>query len=191
MGTYAGSNTFHENIYTFEPSDPVEGGTNGKSNQPLKELADRTEFLRQLALSMVPAGTVSAFAGASAPSGYLLCDGSEVSRTTYADLFAVIGENYGAGDGSTTFLVPDLRGEFIRGFDAGRGIDTGRVLGSFQADEFKSHIHDAKTEAEFQSGTNKTGVLGGGATPDSNAIEAAGGNETRPRNIAMNFIIRY
>lgn len=58
----------------------------------------------------VPVGVVSDFAGSSAPSGYLICDGSAVSRTTYANLFAVLGENFGSGDGSTTFNLPDMRG---------------------------------------------------------------------------------
>ena len=65
------------------------------------------------------------------PSHSLYCDGSAVSRTTYADLFAKIGTTYGAGDGSTTFNVPDLRGEFIRGWDDGRGADPSRVFGSY------------------------------------------------------------
>jgi len=65
--------------------------------------------------STVPAGMISAFGGSSSPAGYLLCDGSAVSRTTYADLFAVIGTSFGAGDGSTTFNLPDLRGRFLRG----------------------------------------------------------------------------
>ena len=62
-----------------------------------------------------PAGTIISFAGSTAPEGYIICDGSEVSRTDYADLYAAIGDIYGSGDGSTTFKVPDLRGEFLRG----------------------------------------------------------------------------
>lgn len=67
-------------------------------------------------LTTVPTGTVSAFAGSSAPTGYLLCDGSPVNRTTQAALFAVIGTTYGSGDGSTTFNLPDLRGRVVAGF---------------------------------------------------------------------------
>lgn len=63
----------------------------------------------------IPAGVFMPFAGTTAPSGYLMCDGSAVSRTTYSRLFGVIGSNYGSGDGSTTFNVPDMRGQFIRG----------------------------------------------------------------------------
>lgn len=66
-----------------------------------------------------PAGTVAHFAGSSAPSGWLQCDGSAVSRTTFADLFTAIGTTWGVGDGSTTFNLPDLRGRHILGENAG------------------------------------------------------------------------
>ena len=71
----------------------------------------------------VPSGSVFCMAVATVPSGYLECNGAAVSRTTYAALFAIIGTNYGTGNGSSTFNLPDLRGEFIRGFDNGRGAD--------------------------------------------------------------------
>ena len=86
-------------------------------------------------------GTVLAFAMESAPSGWLKCNGAAISRTTYSALFTAIGTTFGAGDGSTTFNVPDLRGEFVRGWDDARAVDTGRVFGSAQADELKSHTH--------------------------------------------------
>ena len=81
-----------------------------------------------------PAGSIIMFSASTPPSGYLECDGAAVSRTTYADLFAVIGEDFGNGDGSTTFNLPDLRGEFVRGWDNGAGVDSGRALGTNQAD---------------------------------------------------------
>lgn len=87
------------------------------------------------------AGTVQYFARKGAPEGWLKADGSVVSRTQYAKLFAAVGTMFGTGDGSTTFNLPDLRGEFVRGFDDGRGVDSGRVLGSLQKDEFKTHKH--------------------------------------------------
>jgi microcystin-dependent protein len=70
-----------------------------------------------------PSGTVIMFAGRAAPTGYLACDGSTVSRTTYATLFAAIGTAHGIGDGSTTFHLPDLRGKFVRGYDGAAGND--------------------------------------------------------------------
>jgi len=137
----------------------------------------------------IPSGSVTAFAGAAAPAGYLICDGSQVSRTTYADLYAVIADTYGAGDGSTTFNLPDLRGEFIRGLDGGRGADAGRVLGSFQADEFASHTH---TGVSGDAGTDPARIGGGNRDVDTGTYttNAAGGTETRPRNVAMNYIIK-
>jgi microcystin-dependent protein len=75
----------------------------------------------------VPTGSVIPFAGSSAPSGWLLCDGSAVSRTTYAALFAVIGTIYGAGNGSTTFNLPDLRGRVVAGVDNMGGTAANRL----------------------------------------------------------------
>ncbi len=77
-------------------------------------------------------GQVCFFAMQAAPTGFLICDGRAISRTTYASLFAAIGTLYGVGDGSTTFNLPDLRGEFIRGWDGTRGEDAGRTFGSWQ-----------------------------------------------------------
>lgn len=77
-------------------------------------------------------GEIAAFARSSAPAGWVKCNGAALSRITYANLFSIIGTSFGAGDGSTTFNVPDLRGEFIRGWDDGRGADSGRTFGSWQ-----------------------------------------------------------
>jgi putative tail fiber protein len=88
--------------------------------------------------SSVPSGTVFHFAGQTAPAGWLKANGAAVSRTAYAALFAAIGTTYGAGDGRSTFNLPDLRGEFIRGWDDGRGIDRGRALGSAQGDAIRN-----------------------------------------------------
>ena len=89
----------------------------------------------------VPAGAVSYLARSSAPDGWLKANGAAVSRTTYATLFAAIGTTWGAGDGSTTFNVPDLRGEFLRGWDDGRGVDSGRSFASFQDQSTQNHQH--------------------------------------------------
>lgn len=90
---------------------------------------------------LVPSGAVQYFAMDTAPSGWLKADGSAVSRSTYSSLFSAIGTTFGSGDGSSTFNLPDLRGEFLRGWDDGREIDDGRSFGSFQEDEIKSHTH--------------------------------------------------
>ncbi|TBR42826.1 hypothetical protein CBF23_006525 [Marinomonas agarivorans] len=77
-------------------------------------------------------GSVHWFATQAAPAGFIKANGAAISRIDYADLFAKIGTLYGEGDGSTTFNVPDLRGEFVRGWDDGRGVDVGRNLGKPQ-----------------------------------------------------------
>lgn len=93
----------------------------------------------------LPAGAVQDFAMNTAPAGWLVCDGTAYSRTTYAALFAAIGTTWGAGDGSTTFNVPDLRGTSRRTWDNGKGLDPSRVFGSYQADMFASHTHTQVT----------------------------------------------
>ncbi len=109
---------------------PTAGSTNPVTSQGIKTALD------QLAVNGAgaPVGTIQYFAMDTPPAGYLKADGTLVSRTVYADLFAAIGTTYGAGDGTTTFALPDLRGEFVRGFDDGRGVDGGRVFGSTQGD---------------------------------------------------------
>lgn len=98
-------------------------------------------------------GKVSAFARSSAPSGYLKCNGAAISRTTYSALFAAIGTTFGLGDGSTTFNIPDLRGEFIRGWDDARGVDTSREFGSWQDNQNASHTHTATVSSDAHTHT--------------------------------------
>ena len=89
----------------------------------------------------VPTGSVHMMATTTVPSGYLKCNGQAVSRTTFAALFAVIGETWGEGDGTTTFNVPEMRGEFVRGLDDGRGVDSGRNIKNHQGDQNRQHSH--------------------------------------------------
>ena len=150
--------------------------------------------------SGIKAGTVEAFAG-NIPAGWLECNGAAISRAAYAKLFLAIGETYGAGDGATTFNLPDLRGEFIRGLDAGRGVDAGRVLGSDQVDSVIEHVHRQTFSANGGSASNvaraDTPLAGTGSTFkssgafDSGNAAQIGETETRPRNIAMRYGIKY
>jgi len=119
----------------------------------------------------------------AAPAGYLKADGTAVSRATYAALFAAIGTTFGVGDGATTFNLPDLRGEFVRGWDDARGVDVDRVFGSAQADELKAHTH---TQIYYRGG--QTDSAGGSTDADTlrtTDTGSTGGDETRPRNIAL------
>ena len=86
-------------------------------------------------------GQVCFFAMDTAPEGFIKCNGAAVSRTTFSALFNAIGTTFGAGDGSTTFNLPDMRGEFPRGWNDGRGVDSGRSFGSAQLDGLGEHIH--------------------------------------------------
>jgi len=135
-------------------------------------------------------GEIAFFAKNTAPTGWLKANGAAVSRTTYADLYTAIGTTFGVGDGSTTFNLPDLRGEFIRGWDDSRGVDSGRVFGSTQADEFKSHTHDITTYDQ-ETGSNNYVVGKASGTLNTMVTLATGGTETRPRNIALLACIRY
>ena len=154
---------------------------------------------------VMPVGTILPFGGSSAPEGWLLCNGSEYSRTDYPDLFSAIGTAFGASS-SGTFNIPDLRGQFLRGVDAGTGTDpdaasrtelqpggnTGDNVGTLQADDFKSHTHGG-----FQDRYANTSGGGSFITNYSNGhggeyrTTASGGNETRPKNVAVHFIIKY
>jgi microcystin-dependent protein len=88
-----------------------------------------------------PAGTVIYTARSTPPTGYVKANGAAINRITFSVLFAAIGTTYGVGDESTTFNVPDLRGEFIRGLSDGSTVDSGRTLGSNQSDQNLSHNH--------------------------------------------------
>lgn len=131
----------------------------------------------------------------NAPAGYIKANGATISRTAYAWLFLRIGTTFGAGDGSTTFKIPDLRGEFLRGLDDGRGVDAGRVLGSSQSYATETHTHNmALPWAPGETQTSATIGLGqDGAASNRNmstgANTGSGGSETRPRNVAGLYCI--
>ncbi len=181
------------------------------------------------AIISIPTGVVISITGSSAPTGYIKGNGTLLSRTTFANLWAfaqtsgaLVSDSewfnskqgcYSTGDGSTTFRIPDLRGEFIRGWDNGRGIDTSRVLGSLQEDSYKNHLHTASssTAGAHTHTINASGINGGissyiagagGSIVTSNSSGAhthpitvdnstTGSTETRPRNIALLYCIKY
>ncbi len=139
---------------------------------------------------VVPAGTILYLARNTAPSGYLKANGAAISRTMYSALFGAIGTVFGAGDGATTFNLPDLRGEFPRGWDGGRGIDPGRVFGSAQGGTVQSHSHGIVTYRQLITRLgggdgNMWDALTGGATG------SFGDSETRPRNVALLACIKF
>jgi phage-related tail fiber protein len=170
---------------------------------------DRTQ-LRQAISKMIaialPAGVIIHIAQSTAPSGYLKANGAAVSRTAYATLFAAIGTTFGVGDGSTTFNLPDLRGEFVRGWDDSRGLDTGRTFGSVQTDAMQGHYHNSHYSVGQSVGTGGNTYAeyvtsGNNAGPITDIVRAAitdGANgtprtaaETRPHNVALLACIKY
>lgn len=123
----------------------------------------------------VATGTVIAFAGTTAPEGYLVCDGSLISKTTYQDLYGAIGDTYGQGTVGE-FQLPDLRGEFIRGFDGSRGIDDGRTFGSSQIDEYASHSHPGSEASTSGSHSHSGSTTDAGSHVHTGSIGSAGGH---------------
>ena len=169
----------------------------------------------------VPAGSVTCFAHSSVPSGWLECNGANVSRSTYATLFAAIGTTWGTGDGSSTFGLPDCRGEWLRGWDNSRGVDSGRSIATTQSDQNKAHTHTTNSTSKTLTGYFPNGPHGSlnqhtsgiftessssfnedtdqGSNGRRTTIDAThthgtdsnGGTEVRVRHIAMMYIIKY
>ena len=138
----------------------------------------------------VPTGTVAYFAANTTPSGWLRCDGSTISRTTYSSLYSFIGTTFGSGDGSTTFGLPDLRGEFLRGFDNGRGIDSGRAFGSFQ--EATGHTTGGRADQPLENYENAYSTTSNTNGPSSYQYgQGYTFGRSRPRNIALLACIKY
>jgi len=155
-----------------------------------------------------PVGSVTMYAASSAPDGWLECDGSNVNRATFPNLFNAIGITFGSGDGSTTFGLPDLRGEFVRGWDNGRGVDSGRSFGTAQLDQMQRITgtlgHRARIQttsgaftrspsADFGTAAggngDETANFDSGNSPNARVSDTTDG-ETRPRNIALMYIIK-
>jgi len=157
---------------------------------------------------LMPSGSLMPYAGASAPTGYLLCDGAAISRTTYATLFALVGTTYGAGDGSTTFNIPDLRGRVIAGQDDMGGSSanrltgqTGGVDGDVLGGSGGTETHTL-TSSEMEH-TNSTPTLshavdggtGGITAPFSSSTNGINNSSASPHNnvqptIILNYIIK-
>ncbi|EJB8382831.1 tail fiber protein [Pseudomonas aeruginosa] len=144
-------------------------------------------------------GQVSLFAMSSPPVGWLKCNGAAVSRSVYSGLFSMIGTSYGVGDGASTFNLPDLRGEFVRGWDDARGVDPGRAFASKQMDTFKAHYHTTVGNNQYGNfqyiaDVGVGGTIGGAAgsswSPNAPFNNGGGGSETRPRNIALLYCIK-
>ncbi len=191
--------------HTFEPGTLISAG---EVNENFDVLYQKVNELAQN-VQAVPAGTIVSFAGPEdrVPEGWLLCDGRlfESTDPAYSELFRAIGTYWGSS--GTQFRIPDLRGEFLRGVDAGRNRDpdagqrknydgtvVGGLVGSCQEDAFESHIHYMNRPFDIQAESGSGGVKWhGGPIADQTGIPKTGNvsSETRPINAAVNFIIKY
>lgn len=156
-------------------------------------------FTPATAASTTPTGAVFDMATTTVPPGYLECDGSEISRTTYATLLGTIGLTWGAGNGTTTFNLPDFRGYFRRGWSHGSSVDSGRAFASSQIDAFQGHIHPTGPSPTVGTGNGYAGSAGvtGVSTTQTGSPISDGSNgtprtaaETRPINIAIMTVIK-
>ena len=197
--------------YEFSESNYKEGWNFVGGTPPARQMWDsiqklndeKSKFLYELAQMIVPVGIVQAFAGATTPTGWLLCDGSAVSRTEYADLFAVIGTTYGNGDGSTTFNLPNLVDKFIEGSaTAGTVKSAGlpNITGDTSANIVSHSSISTGVGALTYSYGGKNGSLGTGSSMpfgkilfDASASSSIYGNSTtvQPPAVTMRYIIKY
>ncbi|WP_122314964.1 phage tail protein [Pseudomonas cichorii] len=145
--------------------------------------------------NVVPIGMMVPFPKAAVPPGYLEVDGSLQSIAAYPQLAAYLGTWYNqTGDPAGYFRLPESRGEFLRGWDHGRGVDEGRVLGGFQTDAFKAHSHTQTADNTRGISSIAVGTTAGSGqyavTNGGDVVGTAGGTETRPRNIAVMWCIK-
>lgn len=157
--------------------------------------------------TIVPVGSILLWPVNIPPDNFLECNGQPVSRDTYETLFNVIGTDYGEGNGTNTFNIPDLRGRFARGWNHGTGADPaaneredrgdgtiGDNLGTLQDDEIDGHTHEIIVDVKDNVGAVGDTLIGGSGNRTPNPVytsTTAGGSENRPLNINMMFIIRF
>lgn len=186
-------------VLTGAPQAPTPITADNSSN--IATTAFVANFFASLVL--LPAGMMAPFATQNLPAGWLLCDGSAVSRSTYARLFQVISTTFGGGDGSSTFNLPNTQGQFLRGLDNGGSIDPGRGFGSTQGDQMQgftvlfgtSQTNAGGQATPYSSGGDNTVFDNPGPHPTSGPVASSFGaprlgNETRPTNLAVVFGIK-
>lgn len=201
---YNADDSYSDEQYCIYAGDIYKSLVDSNQNNTPSSSPDKWILLRD---SFTPAGTIQAYGGTSAPTGWLLCEGGTVSRTTYARLFTAISTRFGSGDGTTTFHLPDFRGRFLRGHansstnDPDRasrtamnsGGSTGDNVGSVQGHAFEDHQHRLNIIDADGGNTGRVRSGGAGTTTFITSANTTGGNpgsETRPINAAVKFIIK-
>lgn len=165
-------------------SNRIVGLADGVANGDAANVGQMDAAIAAGAALAVPSGAIMPFARDSAPNGWLECRGQAVSRTTYAALFAAIGTTFGTGNGSSTFNLPNMRGQFVRGWnETSSGLDSGRAFGSTQDSQNLQHNHSASTgSAGNHSHSASTGSAGNhshsGTTASSGSHSHSGSTNT-------------
>lgn len=178
---YENGNDVFTNLNNLQDGTGTDSQTLTLTNNSLSISGGNSVNLSQFT---TPSGAIFAFPTSTAPAGYLSCNGQAVSRTTYSNLFTLIGTSYGAGNGSTTFNLPNYNGQFLRGWDNGQGIDldaairtdrgdgtTGDIVGSKQANQNLAHNHTVNPPA---TNSNSTGSHLHTINPPSTTSNATG-----------------
>ena len=160
---------------TAVPADPALQATLASLQAQIDALQTEVDSLTTTVDSSNPVGTIQLWTTSTPTLNWMACNGAAISRTTYAQLFSVIGTTYGSGDGSTTFNIPDLRGKFVRGYDAGAGVDPARVFGSSQTDAFQNIIGYIGTDDKIVNAT--AGAFQNNSTTKANALAAGAPNK--------------
>ncbi len=178
----------------FDFTQPEVGGSDETWGDKLNaNWGSLDTLLREIRLSLV--GQISGFAATTAPTGWLKCNGQAVSRTTYADLWThaqasgnlaateggKLSGQFGPGDGSTTFSLPDYRGKFLRAWDDSAGVDTGRAIGSEQDSQNLQHNHTASSSNA--GGHSHTGTT---STDGSHSHSGSTDNDTHSHSGSTN-----
>jgi microcystin-dependent protein len=153
-------------------------------------------------IQTVPSGVISVFGGSSAPTGYLLCDGTAVSRATYSALFGIISTTYGVGDNSTTFNVPNLKGKVAVGRDSSQsefdnlGETSGAKTVTLTTAQMPAHTHSLNpgqvVGGSGSGGTNNYAPTGNNPTANTSITSTGGGeahNNLQPY-LVINYIIK-
>lgn len=175
-----------------------------------EDLTQFSQAIQSLIISnLLPVGTVLPMGGDVVPNGFFKRNGAEVSRSTYALHWSYVqtvsnlvdqavkdaspeiyAGYYGTGDGISTYTLPDSRGEYPRFWDDGRGVDAGRLIGSWQGDAIKAHTHTYSFRATVFEGSTSTPGSGSGGV-NTGTTNSTGGSENRVRSTALMAIEKY